>query len=241
MDIIPQHIAIIMDGNGRWAKQRLLPRIAGHIKGVSALKKIVNHCNTLGIKYLTVFAFSRENWQRPKAEVSFLMKLMLSRLNQELSQLHAKNARLCFLGDKSRLNPKLTQSLVSAETLTCNNTGLQFNICVDYSGQYDIIQAVNQIIAAKIGSPITPEIFAQYLLTSGQPNPELIIRTSGEYRISNFLLWQSAYSEFYFSNKLWPDFTPAELDQALNCFQARERRYGKTSEQLKDNECLNNA
>ena len=236
-----QHIAIIMDGNGRWAKKRLLPRIAGHIKGVSALKNIVNYCDKIGIKHLTVFAFSRENWQRPKGEVSFLMKLMLKRLNQELDELHHKNARLCFLGDKSRLNSELRSCIINAETITQNNPGLNFNICLDYSGQYDITQAVNQIIKAGIKEEVTEELFAQYLLTAGLPDPELIIRTSGEYRISNFFLWQSAYSEFYFSHKLWPDFDSAELDLAISCFKQRERRLGKTSEQLKDTPCLNNA
>lgn len=229
------HIAIIMDGNGRWATKRFLPRIIGHVKGVLALKKIIIHCDTIGIKHLTVFAFGRENWQRPTDEVNFLMKLILKKLNSELAELHNKNCRIKFIGDKSRLNSNLLASIHRAETLTQNNNGLQFNMCLDYSGQYDIIQAVNKIIAEKIITPIDEKIFASYLLNADQPNPELIIRTSGESRLSNFMLWQTAYSELFFTPTLWPDFDPQELDNAIKWYNNRERRFGQTSEQLKDN------
>lgn len=232
MNQVPRHIAIIMDGNGRWAKNRFLPRVAGHVKGVSALKKIVNHCNTLGVKYLTVFAFGRENWNRPQGEVSFLMRLMIKRLDKELAELHQKNARIRFIGDRSRVSREFISSITNAENLTQFNTGLNFNICVDYSGQYDIIQAINHIIKEHPAESITEETFANYLLTAGQPNPELVIRSSGESRISNFMLWQLAYSELYFSTVFWPDFTPQELDHAITWYNNRERRFGKTSEQL---------
>lgn len=233
MRIIPQHIAIIMDGNGRWAKSRLLPRVVGHVKGAAALKKIAYHCNDIGVKTLTVFAFGRENWNRPQAEVSFLMRLVLKRLNKELNELHERNGKIRFIGDKSRINEELLDKIQESEEKTKNNTGLNFNICIDYSGQYDIMQAVNQIIAEKKAAPITEEIFSQYLLTDGISNPELMIRTSGESRISNFMLWQIAYSELYFCETYWPDFSPKELDEAIDWYNGRERRFGKTSEQLK--------
>ena len=233
MNTLPKHIAIIMDGNGRWAKKHFLPRIAGHVKGANTLKKIVTHCNDLGIEYLTVFAFGRENWNRPKQEVSFLMRLMLKRLANELQELHQKNAVIRFLGDKSRLNANFLENIQSAEQLTGFNTGLKFNICIDYSGQYDILQAVKQIVNSKISADeIDEKLLASYLLTNTLPDPDLLIRTSGESRISNFMLWQSAYSEMYFTPLAWPDFSPHELDIALDWYQQRERRYGKISEQL---------
>ncbi len=232
MDKIPQHVAFIMDGNGRWAKKRFLPRVAGHVKGVSALKKIVDHCDAIGIKNVTVFAFGRENWNRPQSEVSFLMKLMLKKLNKELGELNSKKAQIHFIGDRTRINHEFAKCIEHAEQLTANNTGIIFNICVDYSGECDIIQAVNRIIQDKLELPVTEQIFAKYLLTSHSPNPELVIRTSGESRISNFMLWQLAYSEIYFCQTLWPDFTPIELNKALEWYNNRERRFGKISEQL---------
>lgn len=231
--LIPEHIAIIMDGNGRWAKRRFLPRVAGHVKGVNTLKKIVIHCDAIGVKHLTVFAFGRENWNRPQSEVSFLMKLMLKRLQKELTEMHERNAIIKFIGDKSRLNDALLNEINRSENLTANNTGLHFNICLDYSGQYDILQAVNRIIAEKRNTPLTEEEFADYLLTSKYPTPELLIRTSGESRISNFMLWQIAYSEIYLSELCWPDFDASALDKAIEWYNLRERRFGKTSEQLK--------
>lgn len=237
MDQIPIHIGIIMDGNGRWAKKRFLPRVFGHVRGVSALKKTIMYCNDIGVKYLTVFAFGRENWQRPNSEVNFLMKLMLKKLNHELSELHAKNARIRFIGDRSRLNKQLLDSIVYAELQTQNNKGLQFNVCLDYSGQYDIVQAVNRIIKEGKHENINEEILASYLLTHDQPAPELIIRTSGECRLSNFMLWQSAYSELYFTKLFWPEFSPQELDKAIEWYNNRERRFGQISEQLKEASC----
>lgn len=237
MDQIPIHIGIIMDGNGRWAKKRFLPRVFGHVRGVSALKKTIMYCNDIGVKYLTVFAFGRENWQRPNSEVNFLMKLMLKKLNHELSELHAKNARIRFIGDRSRLNKQLLDSIVYAELQTQNNKGLQFNVCLDYSGQYDIVQAVNRIIKEGKHENINEEILASYLLTHDQPAPELIIRTSGECRLSNFMLWQAAYSELYFTKLFWPDFSPQELDKAIEWYNNRERRFGQISEQLKEASC----
>lgn len=237
MDQIPIHIGIIMDGNGRWAKKRFLPRVFGHVRGVSALKKTIMHCNDIGVKHLTVFAFGRENWQRPNSEVNFLMKLMLKKLNHELSELHAKNARIRFIGDRSRLNKQLLDSIIYAESQTQKNTGLQFNVCLDYSGQYDIVQAVNRIIKEGKHEQINEEILASYLLTHDQPAPELIIRTSGECRLSNFMLWQSAYSELYFTTLFWPEFSPQELDKAIEWYNNRERRFGQISEQLKEASC----
>ena len=232
MNKIPQHIAIIMDGNGRWAKKRFLPRVAGHVKGVNALKKIVEYCNNLGIKHLTVFAFGRENWNRPQGEVSFLMRLMLKRLVKELAELHQKQAVIRFIGDRTRLNADFLNEINKAENLTAKNSRINFNICVDYSGQNDVIQAINRILVEKKHTQINEEILANYLYTAGQPNPELVIRTSGEYRISNFMLWQLAYSEMYFTPVFWPDFSTHELDKAIDWYNNRERRFGKISEQL---------
>lgn len=227
-----QHIGIIMDGNGRWAKKRFLPRVAGHIQGVNALKKIITHCDAINIKYLTVFAFGRENWQRPQDEVGFLMKLVYKKLNSELTELHQKNAKIKFIGDRTRLSTQLIDTINSAEEKTKNNTGLVFNMCFDYSGQHDIIQAVNRIIKNNEYTEITEEILAKHLYTNDMPNPELVIRTSGEHRLSNFLLWQSAYSELYFTDTYWPDFSPQDLDTAISWYKNRERRFGKISEQL---------
>lgn len=234
---IPIHIGIIMDGNGRWAKKRFLPRVFGHVRGVSALKKTIVYCNDIGVKHLTVFAFGRENWHRPNSEVNFLMKLMLKKLNKELAELHAKNSRIRFIGDRSRLNKPLLDSINRAELQTCKNTGLQFNVCLDYSGQYDIVQAVNRILKDGQHTQIDEEILAKYLLTQDQPAPELIIRTSGECRLSNFMLWQAAYSELYFTPIFWPEFSPQELDKAIEWYNNRERRFGQISEQLKDTSC----
>lgn len=234
MNKVPLHIGIIMDGNGRWAKKRFLPRVFGHVKGVKSLKKIIRHCDDLGVKYLSVFAFGRENWKRPQDEVSFLMKLIFKKLQSEIDELDAQNARIRFMGDKTRLNKELVKSVTLSEERTANNTGLQINVCLDYSGQYDIIQAVNTILREQKHAQINEEILAQYLYNADQPNPELIIRTSGEARLSNFMLWQAAYSELYFTETFWPDFSPDELDKAIEWYNNRERRFGQTSEQLKD-------
>ncbi|MDQ5920166.1 MAG: undecaprenyl diphosphate synthase [Pseudomonadota bacterium] len=231
--VIPKHVAIIMDGNGRWAKKRLLPRVAGHVRGVKRVKEIVEHCSELGIRYLTLFAFGRENWRRPKEEVSFLMNLLSEQISKEFYKLHEKNVRIRFMGDKTRLSHAILGQVKDIEQLTSNNNKLNLNIALDYSGTYDIVQAVNRIIANSPTQPITEEIFSQYLLSYPDPDPELLIRTSGESRVSNFILWQLAYSECYFTSKLWPDFDKRALDSAIEWFNSRERRFGMTSEQLK--------
>jgi undecaprenyl diphosphate synthase len=229
---IPEHIAIIMDGNGRWAKKRLLPRVAGHARGVKRVREIVEHCSEIGVKYLTLFAFGRENWKRPVAEVSFLMNLLLEHLDKEFLRLHEENVKIRFIGDRSRLDKIICEKIDFIEKLTLKNKGLNLNMAVDYSGSYDIIQAVNTIITEGKHKSITRQELEKYLLTYPSPAPDLFIRTSGEIRISNFMLWQMAYTELYFTSKLWPDFNKKALDDAIHWFQTRERRYGKISEQL---------
>lgn len=232
MSTIPTHIAIIMDGNGRWAKKRFLPRVAGHVKGVKRVKEIVEHCSNLGVRYLTLFAFGRENWRRPKEEVSFLMNLLSEQITKEFYKLHEKNVKIRFVGDRTRLSHAILKQMKDIEQLTSNNNKLNLNIALDYSGTYDIVQAVNRIIANNPQQPITEEVFSQYLLSYPDPDPELLIRTSGESRLSNFTLWQLAYSECYFTTKLWPDFDKRALDSAIEWFNSRERRFGMISEQL---------
>ena len=230
--IIPKHIAIIMDGNGRWARKRMLPRVAGHVRGVKRIKEIVEHCSALGVEHLTLFAFGRENWRRPKEEVSFLMRLVSEQINAECYKLHEKGVRIRHVGDKTRLSKALVAQIKQVENLTMNNTKLQLNMALDYSGTFDITQAVNQVIAAKISAPISEEEFSKYLLTYPTPNPELFIRTSGVVRLSNFMLWQLSYSECYFTSVMWPDFKKSELDHAIKWFNTKERRFGMTSEQV---------
>jgi undecaprenyl diphosphate synthase len=230
---IPKHIAIIMDGNGRWAKKRFLPRVAGHVRGVQRVKEIVKHSTDLGIKYLTLFAFGRENWQRPKEEVSFLMGLLLEQLDKEFIKLHEQGIKIRFIGDKSRLQENIIAKMSDVEILTKTNRKLNLNIALDYSGTYDIVQAVNHILNEGKHKNITEALFAKYLLSNPDPEPDLFIRTSGEMRISNFMLWQLAYTEFYFTSKLWPDFNAKALDEAIKWFKTRERRFGLTSEQIR--------
>lgn len=229
---IPKHIAIIMDGNGRWAKKRLLPRVAGHARGVKRVKEVVEHCSDLGVQYLTLFAFGRENWKRPQEEVSFLMGLLLEQLNKEFIRLHEKDVKIRFIGDRSRLEQIICDKIDFIEKLTLNNKKINLNIALDYSGSYDIIQAVNAIIDEGKHKSITKQLLEKHLLTYPDPAPDLFIRTSGEMRISNFMLWQMAYTELYFTSKLWPDFNKKALDEAIHWFQTRERRYGMISEQL---------
>lgn len=225
-----QHIAIIMDGNGRWAQKRLMPRVIGHKKGVSALKNIIKHCYKLNIPYLSVFAFSTENWSRPREEVSFLMKLLYDSLGKEIKELNEQNVKLQFIGNKSELSEDLQKLLADAEQTTTQNTGLTLLIGLNYSGQYDIIQAVNRIIKDHPpGQQIAAEQFNKYLLTTDAPAVDLLIRTGGEARISNFMLWQIAYAEIYLSDKLWPTFTPKDLDKAVKWFLERDRRFGGIS------------
>ena len=228
---IPRHIAVIMDGNGRWAKKRFLPRVMGHKRGLDALENMVKHCAELGVQYLTVFAFSTENWRRPEEEVSFLMGLFLQALQKQVRRLHDNNMRLKVIGSRERFNAEILKGIEAAEALTANNTGLTLSIAADYGGRWDILQAANQLIAEGV-TEITEEALSRYLMLGDAPEPDLFIRTGGETRISNFLLWQMAYAELYFTDTLWPDFNEKSLNEAIVSFQKRERRFGRTSEQL---------
>ena len=232
---VPQHIAIIMDGNGRWATKRFLPRVAGHVKGVEAVRGIVEACIRRDVKYLTLFAFSSENWRRPAEEVSLLMRLFVTALDKEVSKMHANDVRLKVVGDLSRFDAKLQKMILAAETKTANNKGLTVTICANYGGRWDIVQAFNRLqLEIKAGEEITEDQLAPYLSMAYAPEPDLFIRTGGETRISNFLLWQLAYSELYFSDTFWPDFDANSLDDAIKSYNARERRFGRTSSQVMD-------
>lgn len=228
--VVPHHIAIVMDGNGRWATKRFLPRVAGHKKGVDALRACVRHCGDLGVKVLTVFAFSSENWNRPADEVSGLMELLAAALAREVPQLQSEGVRIHFVGDRSTLSEKVRAGLAQAEALTAANTRLVLNVCFSYGGRWDIAQAAAQLAAR--GEPITEASLNSAMALAHVPDPDFVIRTGGEQRVSNFLLWQSAYSEFYFSDKLWPEFDAAALDAAIADYARRERRFGRTSEQV---------
>ncbi|UTH76806.1 isoprenyl transferase [Chromobacterium sp. IIBBL 290-4] len=227
----PRHIAIIMDGNGRWAKKRFLPRVAGHKRGLDAVREVVKACKEMGVGYLTLFAFSTENWRRPQEEVSFLMELFLRALDNEVAKLHNNNIRLQVLGSRERFNAELRERIEKAEAKTAGNDGLVLSIAADYGGRWDIVQAANRLLAQG-AAEITEEALSRELNQSWAPEPDLFIRTGGEQRISNFLLWQLAYSELYFTDLLWPDFDRAALEQALSSYWQRERRFGRTSEQL---------
>jgi undecaprenyl diphosphate synthase len=229
-DRIPHHVAIVMDGNGRWATRRYLPRMAGHKKGMDALRACVRHCEARGVKVLTVFAFSSENWNRPPEEVSSLMELLALALAREVPQLNAEGVRLHFVGDRAMLSDKVRAGLAEAEAATAGNSRLVFNVCFNYGGRWDIAQAASRLAAE--GEAITQKSLAATMALAHVPDPDLVIRTGGEQRLSNFLLWQAAYAELYFSDKLWPEFDAAALDQALADYAARERRFGKTSEQV---------
>ena len=230
---VPRHVAIIMDGNGRWATKRFLPRVAGHVKGVEAVRGCVEACVTRGIEFLTLFAFSSENWRRPEEEVSLLMRLFVTALEREVSKMHANNIRLRVVGDLSRFDSKLQDMIAAAERKTANNERLTVTICANYGGRWDIMQAVNKMVTANPGMvDYTEEQLAPHLAMAYAPEPDLFIRTGGEERISNFLLWQLAYSEFYFSDTFWPDFSIESLDAAIASYQSRERRFGRTGDQL---------
>lgn len=228
---VPRHIAVIMDGNGRWAKKRFLPRVMGHKRGLDVLENMVKYCSEAGVEYLTVFAFSTENWRRPEDEVSFLMGLFLQALKKQVKRLHENNMRLKVIGSRERFNADILQGIEEAEALTANNTGLTLSIAADYGGRWDILQAVNHLIAEG-ETEITETALNRYLMLGDAPEPDLFIRTGGETRISNFLLWQMAYAELYFTDTLWPDFDDKALATALASFKQRERRFGRTSEQL---------
>lgn len=230
---VPRHIAIILDGNGRWATKRFLPRVAGHVKGVDAVRGVVEACVVRGVEYLTLFAFSSENWRRPAEEVSLLMRLFMTALEREVAKMHLNNIRLKVVGDLSRFEPLLQEMIASAERKTAHNTGLTITICANYGGRWDIIQAVNKMVQAEPGCTHFEESkLAPFLAMAYAPEPDLFIRTGGEQRISNFLLWQLAYSELYFTDTYWPDFDMAALDLAIASYQKRERRFGRTSEQV---------
>ena len=234
---VPQHIAIIMDGNGRWARKRLLPRAAGHKAGVESVRDVVKGCAKRGIKALTLFAFSSENWKRPKQEVGLLMELFFVSLEREIRSLHQNNIRVRVIGDISAFSDKLRQKIVEAQKLTANNTGLVLNIAANYGGRWDVVQATKLMFAdlqeGKVSSEdISEDLLSSYLQLSDVPEPDLFIRTGGEKRISNFLLWNLAYTELYFTDLSWPDFKDPALEDAIQSFQSRERRFGKTSEQV---------
>ena len=233
---MPQHVAVIMDGNGRWAKKRFLPRVAGHVKGVELVREMVRACLERGVHYLTLFAFSSENWRRPQEEVSLLMQLFVKALEQKVEKLDRNGVRLRIIGDLSRFEPHLQELIRKGEEKTAGNTKLDLTIAANYGGRWDIMQAMNRMLAA---FPDRREGWQEadlepYLSMSFAPEPDLFIRTGGEERISNFLLWQLAYTELYFTPTLWPEFDTVEFDKAIASFQKRERRFGRTSEQLVD-------
>ena len=227
---LPRHVAIIMDGNGRWARKRFLPRIVGHRQGVASLRRCVQACVARGVQALTVFAFSSENWRRPPDEVSGLMGLMGKSLASEVPALQEAGVRLRFIGQLNALAEGLQAALEQAEAQTASGQRMTLNVCLNYGGRWDIVQAAARLAAR--GETITEEALGQALSLASSPDPDLLIRTGGEQRISNFLLWQCAYSELFFSDRLWPDFDEAALDEALAAYAARERRFGKTSEQV---------
>lgn len=234
---LPKHVAIIMDGNGRWAKRQQLPRVAGHKVGVETARDVIKMCGEKGIEVLTLFAFSSENWQRPASEVDYLMELFLTALQREIKKLHKNKVQLRFIGDREKFNPPLRACIESAEALTAANTGLKLVIAADYGGRWDIVQAAKQLaeqVAAGELRPddITASCFDRYLCCADLPAPDLFIRSGGEWRISNFLIWQLAYTELYFTDVLWPDFNATTFDEALTFYAGRQRRFGYTSEQL---------
>jgi undecaprenyl diphosphate synthase len=236
-DAVPKHVAIIMDGNGRWAKNRYLPRVAGHRKGVDAVRATVKHSIERGVRYLTLFAFSSENWRRPADEVSILMELFLRALEQEVAKLHHNGIRFRVVGDIARFDRRIRELISDAEGLTAGNSQLTLTIAANYGGRWDIAQAAHAYYRAHpraLADPAAPdaERIEPYLSMSYAPEPDLFIRTGGEQRISNFLLWQLAYTELYFTDLLWPDFDAVAFDAAIASYATRERRFGRTSEQL---------
>jgi len=238
---VPRHVAIIMDGNGRWAKKRFLPRVAGHRRGVEAVRETVKACAKAGVQYLTLFAFSSENWRRPPEEVSFLMQLFLRALEQEVGKLHDNDIRFKVVGDLEPFDARLLGHIAKGETLTRDNKGLTLTIAANYGGRWDILQASERCRREDPAAAITEERLAKFLSMAYAPEPDLFIRTGGEKRVSNFLLWQLAYTELYFTDALWPDFDAAALEAAFVSYRERERRFGRTSEQLKESEPVHQA
>lgn len=233
-DKCPRHVAVIMDGNGRWAARRNLPRTAGHRQGAEAARRIVKVSAELGIEYLTLFGFSSENWHRPDTEIRDLMNLLRHYLRSETAELHKSGARLRVIGDRNGLSEDIVALIENTESLTAENTKITVVMALNYGGRYDIMQAAFKLYQANEGKPLSmedvEEKFADYLMTAGIPDPDLLIRTSGEKRISNFLLWQCAYTEFVFSDTLWPDFDRSDLEAALTEYAGRERRYGAVNQ-----------
>jgi len=230
---VPRHVAIIMDGNGRWARKRLLPRIAGHRRGVEAVRAAVENCAERGVEYLTLFAFSSENWRRPAEEVALLMQLFQAALTSEVERMHKNGIRLRVVGDVRRFDAKIRKLIEQGERLTAQNQRLTLTIAANYGGRWDILQATNRLLKENNDvNEVDEESLAPYLAMGYAPEPDLFIRTGGEQRISNFLLWQLAYTELYFTETLWPDFDAAALDQAIASYASRERRFGRTSEQV---------
>ena len=232
---VPRHVAVIMDGNGRWARSRMLPRIAGHRRGLEAVRATLQNCADRGIEFLTLFAFSSENWRRPAEEVALLMQLFQAALSSEVERMHRNGVRLKVVGDIRRFDPKIRALVEQGERLTADNRRLTLTIAANYGGRWDILQALSRLTASgALPAQISEEKLAPHLAMSYAPEPDLFIRTGGEQRISNFLLWQLAYSELYFTETLWPDFDAAALDQAIASYRNRERRFGRTSEQVAD-------
>jgi undecaprenyl diphosphate synthase len=234
---LPAHVAVIMDGNGRWATKRGMPRVAGHRKGADSVRSLIRACASRGISYLTLFAFSSENWRRPQPEVSRLMELFVSALDKDVTELHQNNVRFRVIGDRTGLEKPIVQKITSGEELTASNTGLKLNVAINYGGRWDILEACRKLaLLATEGeievNALQIDDIGSQLSTAGMPEPDLFIRTGGEHRISNFLLWQLAYTELYFTDVLWPDFDDQEFDKALDSYASRQRRFGKTGEQL---------
>lgn len=244
-DNMPQHVAIIMDGNGRWARQHGLERIYGHKKGVETVKRMVEACDSAGVKYLTLYAFSSENWNRPKQEVDALMELMVDAIIRETADLIEKGVRVMMIGNLAALPLKVQEKFCELTERTRNNQGVRLVLALSYGARWEILEAARRLAEDyKAGNirdteEVTESMFGDYLTTKGIPDPDLLIRTSGETRLSNFLLWQCAYTEFYFIDKFWPDFEKDDLYLAIRNFQKRERRFGKTGEQIKDKGCSN--
>lgn len=235
--VLPRHIAIIMDGNGRWAKKKGLPRFAGHKAGVDSVRDIVEAAAQLGIKFLTLYTFSTENWKRPQAEVTTLMRLLSGTLKKEIGELNRNNIRLKTIGDFSSLPEKVQNEFIDAMKLTEKNDRMNLILALSYGSRHEIIEGVKKITSDILNGNLTPDmidakLFGNYLYTAGIPDPDLVIRTSGEFRVSNFLLWQIAYSEFYITDEFWPDFRRKNFYEAIRSFQKRERRFGKVSEQI---------
>ena len=229
-DPVPRHVAFIMDGNGRWAMERGLPRLEGHREGVERIRVVLETLRSFGVEYVTIYAFSTENWGRPQDEVEGLMNIFFVAVEEQTRELHERNVRIVHLGKTANLDPELRCAVEDAQRLTASNTGITLNVAFDYGGRDEILQAVRRIIRDGLDpDTLDEETFRGYLFTAHSPDPDLIIRTAGEQRISNFLLWQSAYSEYYHTPTLWPDLDPAELEQALEAYRARQRRYGKVA------------